>query len=333
MSRIIYLAVLVVSILSWNTPVAVALQDGDTVRIVVPYAPGGGYDAQARLAAPYVEMALRAQGLPRIRVIVENITGGAGAIATATVYTARPDGRTVLLLDPESSIWQQTIGGAPFRIERFSFIAQMSVDPMVFMIRSDLGLRDFAAVVERSRSTPILVGTAGKGGHDHIMPVIFQYILNQAGIPIRFTYLHFDGTAPVLASMRRREVEAAFEVISLFGPAERAGEIIFLFDFSADLPWPNAWDVLPLSEEALASFASAMNYRRVFVAPPNTPERELMLLRQAFASALSNDELRRKAEESRRPVVFLDGPSVAEVVAREAELAERFAPMLRQTLD
>ncbi|MFN3643608.1 MAG: Bug family tripartite tricarboxylate transporter substrate binding protein [Gemmobacter sp.] len=314
-------------------PAALALSDGDTLRIVVPYRPGGGYDAQARLAAPYVEAALRAQGLPRVNVIVENVTGGAGAIATASVYAARPDGQTVLFLDPESSIWQQAIGSAPFKVERFGFIAQMSVDPMLFMVRADLDLADFDAVVARSQTVPILIGTAGRGGHDHIMPVIFQQMLNEAGVPIRFDYLHLDGTAPILASMRRGEAEGALEVPSIFGPAAEAGELVFLFDFSSDLPWPDAWDVLPLDREALAPFASAMNYRRVFVAPPGTSESDLTLLRTAFATALADPELIARAEESRRPVVFLDGPAISAAVALEVELAQTFAPRIGDALE
>ncbi len=333
MNRRPLLALLAGIAIALPAPAALALSDGDTLRIVVPYRPGGGYDAQARLAAPYVEAALRAQGLPRVNVIVENITGGAGAIATATVFAAQPDGRTVLFLDPESSIWQQAVGSAPFQVERFGFIAQMSVDPMLFMVRADLGLADFDAVVARSQTTPILIGTAGKGGHDHIMPVIFQRLLNDAGVPVRFDYLHLDGTAPILASMRRGEVEGALEVPSIFGPAAEAGELRFLFDFSADLPWPDAWDVLPLDREALAPFASAMNYRRVFVAPPGTPERDLTLLRTAFAAALADPELQARAEESRRPVVFLDGPAIAAAVSLEVQLANSFAPLIADELN
>ena len=76
-------------------PSAFALQDGDTVRIIVPYSPGGGYDSQARLAAPFVEKALQAQGMPNLNVIVENVRGGGGAIATAMSYKAKADGTLI----------------------------------------------------------------------------------------------------------------------------------------------------------------------------------------------------------------------------------------------
>jgi tripartite-type tricarboxylate transporter receptor subunit TctC len=317
-------------------PAAQALEDGDTVRLVVPYSPGGGYDAQARLAAPYVEAALGAQGLD-VEVVVENITGGAGAIATATVFAARPDGTTLLFLDPESSIWQQALAGAPFRVDEFSFIAQMSIDPMVFMIRTDLGLETFEDVIARSAETPILMGTSGKGGYDHIMPVIMEKMLNDAGQPIRFEFIHFEGTAPILASMRRGEAEGSLEVISTFGAAEEAGELAFLFDFIAnDVPegrWPDAADVTAIPEEELALLASAMNYRRVFVGPPGVAEDTLATLRAAFATALADPELLAKSLESRRPIAYLGGAEIEAAIRKEAALAENFAPYVRDAID
>jgi tripartite-type tricarboxylate transporter receptor subunit TctC len=311
---------------------AVALEDGDTVRIVIPYRPGGGYDSQGRLAAPYVEAALREAGLPNVNVIVENVTGGGGAIATATVYAAEPDGTTILFLDPESSIWQQALADAPFEVDKFSFIGQMSIDPMVFMIRTGNGMETWEDVLARSAETPILMGTAGKGGYDHIMPIILSEMLKEAGTPVQFDYLHFDGTAPILASMARGEVEGSVEVISTFGDAEENGEVAFLYDFIPnDQPngqWPDAADVTALSPEKAELLGSAMNYRRVFVAPPGVDADVLATLRAAFEAALTNEELIEKSIESRRPITFVNGEDIAKAIANEAELARQFAPIV-----
>lgn len=315
---------------------AQALEDGDTLRIVIPYSPGGGYDSQGRMAAPYVEAALKEAGFPNVNVIVENVTGGGGAIATATVFAAKPDGTTVLFLDPESSIWHQAIAGAPFEVDKFSFIAQMSIDPMVFMIRTDNGMETFEDVIERAASQPILMGTAGKGGYDHIMPIILGHMLAEAGTPVPFDYLHLDGTAPILASMARGEVEGAVEVISTFGDAEESGGLSFLFDFiPGDQPngqWPDAKDVTQIPEDKLALLGSAMNYRRVFVAPPGVSDEDLGILRDAFEAALKNEELVEKSIASRRPITFVGGDEIKTLIENEAELARQFAPIVEENI-
>lgn len=317
-------------------PSAFALQDGDTVRIIVPYSPGGGYDSQARLAAPFVEKALQAQGMPNLNVIVENVRGGGGAIATAMSYKAKADGTLILFLDPESSIWQQARGGAPFEVDKFSFIAQMSIDPMAFIVRSNLGFKSFDDVIERSKSKPILIGTSGKGGYDHIAPVILEKMLNDAGHGVQFDYVHLDGTAPIIASMKRNEIEASLEVISTFGKAEEAGDLEFLYAFVYAGPkmgkWPKPEDVLKIPAEDIALFAAAANYRRVFVGPPGMDDKTLSTLREAFKAALTDPELVKKSEESGRPVSLIVGEEIKAAVQAEAELAKKFAPIVDEAV-
>lgn len=318
------------------TPSAFALEDGDTVRIIVPYSPGGGYDSQARLAAPFVEKALQAQGMPKLNVIVENVRGGGGAIATAMSYKAKPDGTFILFLDPESSIWQQARGGAPFEVDKFSFIAQMSIDPMAFIVRSNLGFKNFDEVMERSKSKPILVGTSGKGGYDHITPVILEQMLNDAGHGVKFDYVHLDGTAPIIASMKRNEIEASLEVISTFGKAEQAGDLDFLYAFVYSGPkvgkWPKPEDELKIPAENIALIAAAANYRRVFVGPPGMDKKTLDILGSAFKAALNDPELVKKSEESGRPVSFIGSEDIRAAVQAEAELAKKFAPIVDEAL-
>ena len=315
---------------------SLALEDGDTVRIIVPYSPGGGYDSQARLAAPFVEKALRDQGYPGINVIVENVRGGGGAIATAMSYTAEPDGTLILFLDPESSIWQQQRNNAPFEVDKFSFIAQMSIDPMAFIVRSNLGFENFDQVVERSQQQPILMGTSGKGGYDHIAPVILEKMLNDSGTPIKFEYVHLDGTAPIIASMKRNEIEASLEVVSTFGKAEAAGDLTFLYAFIYAGPkegiWPKPESQVKLPKEDLDLFAAAANYRRVFVGPPGMNSETLSVLRKAFGAALTDQELIAKSEESGRPVSLILGDDIKEKVQAEAELAKKFVSIVDEAL-
>ena len=156
-------------------------------------------------------------------------------------------------------------------------------------------------------------------------------MLTDAGHNIAFEYLHLDGTAPMLASMRRGEVEGALEVISTFGGAEEAGELTFLFDFiegGESGRWPDATDVTNIADAELALVASAMNYRRVFVAPPNMGKTDLNTLRNAFKAALENPELLAKSIASLRPITFVGGNDIRAAVQQEAALARKFAAVV-----
>src|ERR1700736_3050409 len=67
--------------------------NGKTVRLVVGYGPGGGYDAYARMIAPHLSKALGAS------VMVENQPGAGGLVALNRIYTAVPDGLTMMIVN------------------------------------------------------------------------------------------------------------------------------------------------------------------------------------------------------------------------------------------
>src|SRR5438105_3081549 len=108
---------------------AQARPDVRPVRIVVPFAPGGGADLIARLVQPHLQQAL---GQP---FIVENRAGAAGRIGTDAVAKAEPDGHTLLMTTESSLVIAPHIG------------VPMSYDP----------LKDFAPVSLLTRNAVVLV--------------------------------------------------------------------------------------------------------------------------------------------------------------------------------
>ena len=314
-----------------------ALSSGDTLRIIVPYGAGGGYDAQARLAGPYVEDALEEMGISNVSVVIENVTGGGGAIATTQVYRASGDGRTVLLLDPESSLWQQTLRDVAFDISEFRYIGQQSADPLAMTVRADLGIESFEDMKERAQEEPILLGTSGDGNYDHIMPMILERMLADQGIQVPFDYLHFGGTGDILASLRRNEAEGTLEVISTFRRYVEDGNGRFVFTFGEpDILdqglTVSGRDVLGLADEDYDLIDAAANFRRVYVAPPSTDDDVFETLSEAFHRALSNPDLIEESAEAGRPILFLDAEEIREVIERETELARQYGDYIRERL-
>jgi len=313
-----------------------ALGNGDTVRIIVPYSAGGGYDAQARLAAPFVESALKDEGYKGVSVIVQNVTGGGGAIATATTYKAAGDGTTILLLDPESSLWQQTLGTAPFDIRNFKYIAQQSADPLAYVVRSDTGISSVRGLRTRAEKKPILMGTSGRGNYDHIMPLIMGKILQEEGKAIPFRYLNLNGTGDILASMRRDEAEATLEVFSTFYKYVKDGGGRYLFTFGSPKALqgmvPSAADVLGMAADKYKLLNSAANFRRVYVAPSKTDAHTMNVLRKAFSAALHDKALVQKSEKANRPILFLDAEDVRSAIEAEANLADQYGGYVKKRL-
>jgi tripartite-type tricarboxylate transporter receptor subunit TctC len=112
------------------------------IRLVIPYAPGGGTDATMRvLVGPMGEILGQS-------FVVENRTGGAGSIGAGIVAQARPDGYT-LLADPSAhALNHYLLRSLPFAYERdFAPIARMSVMPLVMVVPAAERAPDLAAYI------------------------------------------------------------------------------------------------------------------------------------------------------------------------------------------
>lgn len=146
------------------------------IRLIIPYAPGGGTDATMRvLTGPMGELL----GQP---FVIENRTGGAGTIGAAVVAQARPDGYT-LLADPSAhALNHMLVRNLSFAYERdFAPIARMSVMPLVMIVPASERATDLAAYVTQMRAQGGRVSwaSAGIGTASHLAGFLF---VQQAGI-------------------------------------------------------------------------------------------------------------------------------------------------------
>ena len=110
--------------------------EGKTIKLVVGYKPGGGYDRMARLVAKYLPNYL--PGKPA--VIIENMEGAASVIAANYVYNiARPDGLTIGTFNRAIPFAQLTkLDGVKFDLLKYAWIGSMAIEGTVFAVRSDL---------------------------------------------------------------------------------------------------------------------------------------------------------------------------------------------------
>ncbi|MGO4127373.1 Bug family tripartite tricarboxylate transporter substrate binding protein [Inquilinus sp. YAF38] len=140
-----------------------------TVRIVVPYAPGGTSDTLARIIAPQLSEAIGQT------VVVENKPGAAGNIGADAVAKADPDGHTLLLADVGS------IATAPGLFSDLSYdplkdlapVGMIMFVPYVLAVNKDLPVNTAAELVDYAKANPgkLAVANSGIGGVNHITAV------------------------------------------------------------------------------------------------------------------------------------------------------------------
>jgi tripartite-type tricarboxylate transporter receptor subunit TctC len=172
------------------------------IRILLPYAPGGGLDVVARVMAPRMSEQL---GIP---VIVENRPGGAGVIATELVARAVPDGYTLFASATDFTTNPALRPKLPYDpLKDFAFITQLASVQFIIGAHPSVPARTVKDLVALARSKPghLTYGSSGIGGGPHFAGALFQ---SMAGI--KWSHVPFKGAGPATIGVMSGEIDVVF---------------------------------------------------------------------------------------------------------------------------
>jgi len=207
-------AVLIFSV----TPAAAQTYPSRPIRMIVPFAPGGNVDINARAVAPGLGQLLGQQ------VIVDNRAGAGGTIGTDTVAKSAPDGYTLLMAS--SSI--MTNGPAvypklPYDIVRdFAPVGRVAVVPLVIIVHPSLPARNTGELIAiaKAQGGKLVFANAGVGTTNHL---IAELLMIRTGA--RMTLIPYKGSAPALIDLVAGHVYGHVDQISSALPYIKAGRI------------------------------------------------------------------------------------------------------------
>jgi tripartite-type tricarboxylate transporter receptor subunit TctC len=193
------LAALCVGALSTTAQPAGESYAGKTVRIVVGYPPGGGFDTYSRLVARHLPQHI--PGKPA--VVVEHMPGAASLIAANYAYkVARPDGLTLVSFNG-NQILGQALGraGVEFEARRFGWLGAPLHEVTVCTLARRRGI--FGIRAWQASSTPVKLGSTGAGGATHDVAKLLQATL---GLPIHLVR-GYRGAAEIRLAVESGEVD------------------------------------------------------------------------------------------------------------------------------
>lgn len=177
------------------------------IRIIVPYAPGGNIDVNARIVAPALTERL---GQP---VVVENRGGAGSRIGTEMAAKAAPDGYT-LLLGSSGSLTINPVFSPNATIDPlrdFAYTSLVSNVPMVLSVHPSVparGVKEFIALA-KARPGRLTMGSAGVGSNTHFTGELFQ--LETA---TKLVHVPYKGTGPALIELMGGQVDLIFDQLS-----------------------------------------------------------------------------------------------------------------------
>lgn len=159
------------------------------IRMIIPFAAGGGTDVLARTFQAPFEAALGT------KLIIENIPAGATKVATMEVMKAKPDGYTIILVPDQGWVGRYYAGTFDTKVwEIMTPIANLTTEPTAFIeVRADTPFKTFADLVRAAKEKPGQL-TCGGPSAGSILEVHLEVINKSAGIETR--YVPFAGAGP-----------------------------------------------------------------------------------------------------------------------------------------
>lgn len=300
-------------------PVPLAAQQGRTVTLVVPFAPGGSTDIGARLVATRLAAHLGQT------VVVENRAGAGGSTAADYVRRLPADGQTLLLgVAATQAVNPALFADLPYDPERdFAPVALLGVTGFVLVVLASSGITDMAGLLARLRAEPGKhnFGSAGVGSMPHLAGEWFA-----KGTGVQVEHVAYRGGGPAMQALLSGEVTFMIESVPTVAGAIADGRLRAIARASQRAAGPQAG--LPtISDLAVRGFDAETWI--LALAPAGTPAPVLARLNAAFNAALAEPELAGRLAEIGTVAVADSTPETAATFARE-ELA-RWRRVVAQT--
>ncbi|MFZ0070767.1 MAG: tripartite tricarboxylate transporter substrate binding protein [Xanthobacteraceae bacterium] len=250
----------------------------------MPYPPGGGVDAMARIVGEKLSAALGQQ------VVVDNRGGGGGNIGTRTVARAAPDGYTLLLGHTGTiSINPSLYANAGYDPRKdFAGIGLIASMPVALIAHPSFPAKSVADLIALAKRDPgkLNIGTSAIGTGGYLCAELFK---SMAGVDLQI--VPYKGTAPLMNDLVGGHIPVAFGVLP---PAIsnievgnlRALAVTSLARFSL-LP-----NVPTVAESGLPGFEAVLHYG--LLAPKGTPAPVVERLNTALRALVSTDEVKQR---------------------------------------
>jgi tripartite-type tricarboxylate transporter receptor subunit TctC len=219
--------------LSLPTDQALA-QESKPIRIVVPFATGGSNDIVGRSIAQQLNTRLKRS------VIADNVPGAGGAIGSAMVARAEPDGSTLLLISSTFTMNASVMKLSYDPVKSFTPVAMLGMGPSVIVVAANLPVNSIKELIDYSKKNPgkVFFGSAGVASFQHFAIELFKL---RTGADL--TVVHYKGGGPALMDLAAGHVHVSLGSLIQMQTFLRAGKIKILgvaghrrVDLIADVP-------------------------------------------------------------------------------------------------
>jgi tripartite-type tricarboxylate transporter receptor subunit TctC len=192
----------------------------ETVRLIVPAAPGGTTDVMGRLLAPHLQAAWGQS------VVVENRSGGGGTIGTAEVVRSKGDGHTILVGNPgPNAIAYSIFRNMTYKPDQLQPVSNLIRIPNIVSAHPSTGIKSIAELIAYIKANPdkLTYGSSGVGQSPHLTGAWFLQLTG-----LKMVHVPFRGAGPALQAALGNNIQILFDNLYPTLPQVQDGKLTAL---------------------------------------------------------------------------------------------------------
>ena len=268
-------------LLLYTAPTHAQTYPNKTIRLVVPFGPGGPTDVAARVAAQVLQADLGQS------VVIENRPGAGGATGSKSVATADPDGYTLLLATAATlGVIPALVANPGFDpIKSFAAVARVSDSTTILVANAGLPVNSISELIEYDRANPgkLSYASAGVGNLTHLAAELLN-----ARAGMKAVHVPYKSGAEMLTAVLGEQVQIAFSDVSVALPLIREKKVKALA-VTSGARHPQVPDVPTMAESGIADYVTT--FWAGIVAPAGTPVTTITMLNAAIDRGLMSKQV------------------------------------------
>lgn len=250
-----------------------------SIRLIVPFAPGGGADAMARIIGPKTGSVIGQD------LVIENHGGANGNIGAELVARAKPDGYTILIATANLTMSESLYKGLPFNVDDdFQGVTLLAATPNILAVNNNLPAKSVKELIALAKASPGKYNFASDQGG----PLRLGVELLDSETQMKLTNVPYNGTGAAILGTLRGDVSVIMAPAPALLPYVKSGKLRGLAVSSAT-PLKDYPDLPTIASSGVKGFDVTQWYG--ILAPKNTPKDVVDTLNAAFTKALQEPDV------------------------------------------
>jgi tripartite-type tricarboxylate transporter receptor subunit TctC len=278
-----------------------------SIRVVIPYAPGGATDTPGRI------LITQLSEISRFQTVIDNRPGAGGTVGAGIVARSAPDGYTLLITSTTHVIAGQLYKNLGFHpVDAFAGVLQFGVSPNVLVVHPSLPVQSVQDLVAYAKARPdqIDYASSGIGTTQHMLAELFQYLSGT-----RMRHIPYQGGRPEIDVVSGR-VQVWFVGVARAIPHIKAGQVRALASTGARRP--KALPDLPTVAEAGVKGYAGESWH-VVLAPKGTSASVVNALQTELGKALAMPDVEKRFNGTGNEVLSAPGRQVEAMLRADYE--------------